>query len=78
MHSGCPVFYKVSVERFCVDINAANRQHGLELMIGSPAIAFIMGPDEDVAKPLDTPSVSLVCQDCLLKTSALAHLSEKE
>lgn len=45
-----PVFYRVTVEQFVLDAKAIQRQHGLEQMLGSPAIAAAMGPDEDFAK----------------------------
>src|SRR5690606_14308926 len=73
MHSGNPVFYRVSVERMCMDVPAVQRQHGLELMFnGEAALASIMGPDEDLAKPIGDKEEVLVCQDCSIKTSVAA------
>lgn len=47
-----PIFYRVTVEQCGLDRNAIQRQAGLELMLGSPALASAMGPNEDVAKIL--------------------------
>ncbi|MGM3021142.1 hypothetical protein ACS2UM_27240, partial [Bacillus cereus group sp. BC317] len=43
-HTRLPLFWKVTVERFGVDLQAVQRQHGLGLMIGAP-LASVMGPD---------------------------------
>jgi hypothetical protein len=76
MHSGCPIFYRLRLQRFCVDLRAVNRRHGLELMVGSPELAAVFGTNEDIAKPLDGEETLFVCQDCLTAPSALAQLSE--
>lgn len=34
-----PIFYRVTIEQFCVDVRAAERQHGLEMLIGNAVIA---------------------------------------
>lgn len=43
-------FYDVQIRRLVVDLSAVQRQHGLELLVGSPKIAAVMGPNEDIAK----------------------------
>ena len=45
-----PVFYRVTIETCCLDPMAIQRQAGLEMMLGSAALAAAMGPNEDVAK----------------------------
>jgi hypothetical protein len=76
MHSGNPIFYRVAVERMCVNLPAVERHHGLELMLGrNAALASVMGPDEDIAVPLGARISVLVCQDCSIKLS-VAHLAE--
>lgn len=64
-HAGLPLFWRVTVERFGVDIQAARRQDGLGAFLGSHALAAVMGPDEDLAKPLmEQPAVLTVCEPC--------------
>jgi hypothetical protein len=62
-HTRLPLFWKVTVERFGVDLQAVQRQHGLALMIGAP-LASVMGPDETMAKPVMDPKVLTVCEGC--------------
>lgn len=68
MQGGSLTFYKLTVEHHLVDIGAVRRQHGLELMMGHPGLASIMGPDEDLTTVIDRPRVVLVCQDCAAKS----------
>ena len=65
MHAGHILFCRVSIERFGVHADRVKRAHGLELMMGSPALANIMGPDEDLAKVIDSQQDLLVCGSCL-------------
>lgn len=62
-HTRLPLFWKVTVERFGIDMQAVQRQHGLGLMIGAP-LAAVMGPDETMAKPVMDPKVLTVCETC--------------
>lgn len=52
-----PVFYRVTIEQFALDRRAIERQHGLEQMMGDPAIAAVMGPDDDIAKLMQKSTV---------------------
>ena len=78
MHTGLPLFWRVSIERMGVDMNAVRRQAGLEQMLGSPALAFHMGLQEDLAKPVDEqPTTGLVCEECAINGAVcVASLSE--
>lgn len=64
LSGGLPLFYRVTVERFGVDLTAVRRQSGLAAMIGHAGIAAAMGPDEDMAKPIMEPVVLTVCEPC--------------
>jgi len=57
-----PIFFRVKVERLGLDLAAVNQRQGLDLMIG-PALAEVMGPDEDLAQVMTTRS-GLVCMQC--------------
>jgi len=65
MHAGTPIFLRITVERLGVDRGAVERAHGLELMMGGNAmLANIMGPNEDLAKVIDSEKNLLVCHPC--------------
>jgi hypothetical protein len=66
MHSGQITFYKVSITMMGIDLGAVQRQQGLEMMMGSPAIAQVMGPDEDLAKPIDKAADGIICSECAI------------
>jgi len=76
MHTGVPLFYRIKIERMVVDLGAIQRQHGLEMMIGSPVLASVMGPDEDIANSIDKPAEALVCEKCAMERINLAELNE--
>ena len=77
MHTGLPLFWRVTIERMAVDVGAARRQHGLEMMLGGNAlIAFHMGPQEDIAKPLFDANTVLLCETCASDMVCIAALDE--
>lgn len=65
-HTGLPLFWRGTVERFGIDAGAVQRQHGLGLMLGAP-LAMIMGPDEDMAEPIMEPVRLTVCETCAVE-----------
>lgn len=69
MACGAAIFWRVNIEMFAVNMRAVERQHGLEMMLGSPALANVMGPDDDLAVRIETGDSDpmLVCNDCMLK-----------
>lgn len=69
------VVYRVQIERFVLDPQVIQRQAGLEMQIGVP-LAVVMGPDEDLARHLDTQRV-LVCGECVTR-STIALLPDGE
>ena len=71
-------FYRVQIEHHVLDPRAIQRAHGMELMVGSPALANIMGADEALSKVLGDDVDVLVCQTCFLDGRAeLAQVMEK-
>jgi hypothetical protein len=62
--SGIPLFWRVTVERFGVDLTAVKRQDGLGAMLGHSALAAVMGPDHDMARPVMDPVTLTVCETC--------------
>lgn len=78
--SGIPLFYRVTVERFGVKLDAVRRQVGLEMMLGgSVRIAQAMGPDEEMTLPMMDPLVLVVCEPCSTgRECCVAQLAETE
>ncbi len=56
-------FYRIRVTNFVADMGAINRQVGLEMLVGNPTIANVMGPDDDIAIPFSEGDC-LVCMTC--------------
>ncbi len=76
-HTGLPLFWRVTIERFGVDMRAVNRQQGLTMMLGGNALlAQVMGADEEMATLLSSEKVTL-CEECAMKEQNIAWLSEK-
>lgn len=69
-----PMFVKVTIEEFVLDPAACGRQHGLGMMIGAP-LAMLMGPDEDLAKPLGKPVVATLCANCRMEEVNVVNLA---
>jgi len=68
MHSGMPIFYRVTIETMGIDSHAVMRAHGLELQFGggplAARIANAMGPNEDLGLPIGDAHKTLLCHDC--------------
>lgn len=65
MHTGVPLFYRVTVERMGVDAQAVQRQAGLEMMLGGHAkIAHVMGENADMGLPIGPATKGLLCEKC--------------
>jgi hypothetical protein len=77
-HTGVPLFWRVTVERFGVDLNAMRRQDGLAAMLNSPRLAMVMGADEEIAKPMMEPITVTVCESCAMESHPIAILPEWE
>lgn len=76
-HTGLPLFWRVSIERFGVDFNAMRRQDGLGAFLGSTRLAQVMGPDEDIARPMMETVVLTICETCAMEADyPIAYLAE--
>ena len=78
MHSNQLTFFRVTLEHMVVNVRAVQRQAGLEMMIGGhAALAFHMGPQEDMAQRVGDADVFLVCQECSIRRDVpVAGLAE--
>lgn len=60
-----PLFYRVTIERFGVKLDAVRRQTGLEMMLnGCVPLAMVMGTDEEMAVPLMDKLTLVICESC--------------
>ena len=82
MHTGLPLFWKVTIERFGIDKAACDRRHGLELVLGGGQVgarlAGVMGPDEDIANPVMDEKVLILWEKCAMEQYPVAALAELE
>ncbi len=69
-----PSFYVVKISRAMFDYSAIRRQVGLEMLLDSPALAEVMGPDEDIAKVFDGPVEVVVHESCAAEVGHLLRL----
>lgn len=81
-HTRLSLFWRVTIERFGIDLNAVRRQDGLASFLGHAGLAAAMGPDEDMAKAVMEPLTLTVCENCAvgadLPIAALAELEPTE
>lgn len=76
-HTRLPLFWRVSIERFGIDLNATGRQMGLTAMLGGSArLALAIGADEDMAKPLFDKITLSICETCAMSPIEPARLAE--
>jgi len=67
-----PIFWKVAIraERHILDESAMRRQAGLEMMVGSVALAGVLSPGEEMTRTISsTEKVLSICESCMLERS---------
>lgn len=78
-HDGNFLFWRLRFDRAALNPGGIHQQHGLEQMVGSPALARIMGTNPDIAKVIEGPLNVWVCEPCVLeKMSHLFGIAESE
>jgi len=75
MHTGLPLFWVIKLERFGIDVNAVDRQVGLEKLCGV-GLAGILGPNEDIASSITGEMKAVVCESCAMEPLPLAYWAE--
>lgn len=78
MHTGLPLFWQLTIQRMQIDVSAVRRQHGLEMMMGNALLAFHMGPQEDMAKPLLEAHTVWLCEACATEWINIAAIDQEE
>lgn len=69
------MFWRVRIERQGIDMAAVRRQTGLAMVLGSAALAMVLGPDEDLTTPLMEPVTLTVCETCGTQDTSIAYLA---
>jgi len=70
MHEGIPVFYRFRMDTMGIQADAVRQQIGMEMMMGAAAaVAQVLGPDEVMAKQIDTKEIVL-CHSCMMGCNA--------
>lgn len=78
-HTGLPLFWRVTIARYGVDMHAVRRQDGLTALLGGHAnLAQVMGPDEEMAKPIMEPVTVTLCETCATEQLRIMVLAEVE
>ncbi|KKL52571.1 hypothetical protein LCGC14_2284120 [marine sediment metagenome] len=81
-HDGGISFYRLSVERFILNVRGIQQTAGLEMFFGGghtgAVLGDIMGANPDIAQPIfSKPLTLLMCEDCAcMKPKPLAALVE--
>lgn len=73
---GLPLFWRVRVERFGIDLKAVRRQTGLAMMTGA-TLAQVLGPDEEMATAILGPLTMAICDPCSMKDTCVYELAER-
>ena len=71
--AGLPLFFRVTLERFGVDVKVTRRQDALGDFIGSSRIAEVMGPNEDMTQTLMEKLTLSICEACAIAGDRPIH-----
>lgn len=77
MHSGVPLFYRVTVEHMGVKVREVQRAHGMEEFMGGNVALARVFHDPDIAERIGEPTQKLVCQTCALEPHLLAQIGDE-
>lgn len=75
-HTGTPSFYRVTIDRYVVDLGAVRRQAGLAMMLENGSLAQVMGPDEDMAHTMGSATLT-ICESCSMERQLIPALWER-
>lgn len=75
-NNGCIDFYVMQLKYMVIDPGAVLRQSGLETILGSPALAQVMGPQEDLAVIASEVKGIVICANCAEEPNLLSAVME--
>ena len=76
MKAGHVTFHKIAFERMGVNLQAVRERTGLEMVMGSAALAEVFAPTADVANRIGDANVLILCEDCAMKPQFPMILAE--
>jgi len=69
-HDHNMIFFRATLERFCLDQRGIMQEHGLEQFFGGgkpgAVLASVMGTNPPLAHRFGEPTTSLICLDCAM------------
>lgn len=69
-----PLFWRVRVDRWVLNLNVIRRRHGLALQLGSEELAEVMGTDEHVAAIVPESEFTLAyCEKCSSEVDSIVR-----
>ncbi len=75
--SGLPLFMRVNVKRYGLNMQAVQRQQGLGMLLGGHGmLAQVMGSDDDMADIISENTIT-VCETCAPKNHLLYEILER-
>lgn len=77
-HHRTITFYQIKLQRFILDTKAIKQQLGLEMMLGNADLAYVMGPDKDLAIPISQEIQKIICERCMVDYYKLLQILEEE
>ncbi len=76
MHTGLPLFYRVTIQRMGVDAGEVQRSHGMEQFFGGAVALARAFHDPDIARPITEQQTVLICESCSTEAHLIAQLPE--
>lgn len=70
-HNRSLTFYRIAIESHIGNLPAVTRQTGLEMMLGSAALASVMGQDEPMSMIVAETMPAVICFDCAVEKSVV-------
>ena len=61
-----PCLWKIHAERHVIDGRAIKAHAGLEAIVGSPMIASVMSPNQDMTQCMSSMDV-MICDECIIE-----------
>lgn len=78
MHTGVPLFWRVSLQRMGVDLAAVQQGHGMETYFGGHVALARVFHDPEIAKPFGEGRTILVCEECAAEPVSVWRLGLPE
>lgn len=75
-HAGGMLFYAVTLQRMAFDLLAVRQTDGLERILGSPRLADVFAPNNELAVPAGAPTKFLLCDECAMRSFPIAAMEE--